>query len=233
MNSSAGAREFSSSPLTGYKIAYPLMSADGSRTAFCGTGTGHRHVYLAVDNAICLNNSRHHVPNWMCTCGFYCLHTLDAARDLTCAPENRNTVVLEVAASGRYRCHDLGLRYETQRVRRVWTGRCRCGRPTEVFIDAGTGRTAWRNLTPSCVHCSDGRPVLPLDKFAALTGTAGLEVRVDRAPLRNFIVPDRPLTGDGVGAPGDATPVVDAELAVINARVDELQSHVDRLLHRD
>ncbi|ODU06868.1 MAG: hypothetical protein ABS81_03470 [Pseudonocardia sp. SCN 72-86] len=232
MSGAPGVREFSGTPLTGYKIAFPMISADGARTAFSGLAVGRKHVYLAVDKAVCLNNSRHPVPYRMCKCGFYSFHTLEAARDLTCTPENRDTVVLEVAASGRYRRHELGLRYEAQHVRHVWTGRCRCGRAADVFVDSGHGRNGWRQLTPCCTHCSDRRPVLTLEKFAALTGEGGIDVRVDHAPLSNFLTPDRPPVDYGQQH-RVSTPVVDAELAVINARIDELQSHIDRLLHRD
>ncbi|MBN9107457.1 MAG: hypothetical protein J0I34_01635 [Pseudonocardia sp.] len=214
-------RELSSTPLTGFKAAYPMISADGARTGFSGLAAGGRHVYLATDKAVCLSNSGHPVPSRMCRCGFYCLHTLDAARDLTCAPEHRDAVVLEVAASGRYRRHELGLRYETQRVRRVWTGRCRCGRSASAFVDSGTGRTGWRRLVGCCARCADGRPVLEREAFARLSGQDGLDVRGDPEPLAHFVTTY------------SAAPVVDAELAILNARVDELRHVVDGLVRRE
>jgi len=222
------AREFSASPLTGYKIAIPMISADGATTAFSGVGAGRARVYRADDDAVCVNNSRHPVPHALCQCGFHCLHTMAAARDLTCVPENRDTVVLEVAASGRYRRHELGLRYAHQRIRAVWIGRCRCGRAAERFVDSGGGRLGWRQLVACCAVCAGDRPTLTRDSFAALTGDKTLQVRADHDPLRRFAV-----TTDGAPTPRDGYAVVEAELAVVNARVDELHAQVEDLLRRD
>ncbi|ODU05605.1 MAG: hypothetical protein ABS81_07155 [Pseudonocardia sp. SCN 72-86] len=221
----AAAREFSTAPLTGFKIAVPVISADGATTAFRGVGAGRARVYRAVDDAVCVNNSRHAVPHPLCRCGFYCLHTMSAARDLTCVPENRDTVVLEVAASGRYRRHELGLRYAHQRVRTVWTGRCRCGRAAELFVDSGGGRLGWRELVARCAGCAGERPTLTRDSFAALTGDDTLRAHADREPLRRF---ETATTTETPARAGDA--VVDAELAVINARIDELHTQVEDLL---
>ncbi|MGD9987538.1 hypothetical protein [Pseudonocardia sp.] len=218
-------RELSATPLTGFKIAFPMISADGATTAFSGVGAGRARVYRADDDAVCVNNAHHTVPHPLCRCGFYCLHTMAAARDLTCVPENRDVVVLEVAASGRYRRHELGLRYAHQRVRTVRTGRCRCGRAAELFVDSGAGRLGWRRLVACCAGCAGDRPTLTLDTFAALTGDDALQARADHEPLRRFVI----ATG---GAPRDGDAVVEAELAVVNARIDELHARVEDLLRR-
>ena len=104
-----------------------MLSADGSRAGFCGVTVGRGHVYLAVDDAICVQGSRHASPSKWCDCGFYCFHDVASARDLACEPEHRNAVLLEVAASGRYRRYERGLRYSRQRVRSVHVSRCDCG----------------------------------------------------------------------------------------------------------
>ena len=131
------APEHSEQPLAGYKLAHPMLSADGSRAGFSGVTVGRGHVYLAVDDAICVQGSRHASPSKWCDCGFYCFHDVASARDLACEPEHRNAVLLEVAASGRYRRYERGLRYSRQRVRTVRVNRCDCGQPATVLVDTG------------------------------------------------------------------------------------------------
>ncbi|ODU05643.1 MAG: hypothetical protein ABS81_06925 [Pseudonocardia sp. SCN 72-86] len=64
-------------------------------------------------------------------------------------------------------------------------------------------------------------------KFAELTHEDGLIADVDHQPLCNFVVADR-LASDGMTF--SRGPMFDAELAVLNARVDNLQGQVERLL---
>ena len=78
------APEHSEQPLAGYKLAHPMLSADGSRAGFSGVTVGRGHVYLAVDDAICVQGSRHASPSKWCDCGFYCFHDIASARDLAC-----------------------------------------------------------------------------------------------------------------------------------------------------
>jgi len=88
-------------PFTGYKLARPVLSADGLRAGFAGLTLGATSVYGAVGDAGCVWSRRHAPPRRWCGCGFYCLHDLADARSLACATENRSAVLLEVAASGR------------------------------------------------------------------------------------------------------------------------------------
>ena len=39
-------REHSDRPLQGFKLAYPMLSADGTRAGFSGVTVGRGHVYL-------------------------------------------------------------------------------------------------------------------------------------------------------------------------------------------
>ncbi|MFC5209187.1 hypothetical protein ACFPM0_21825 [Pseudonocardia sulfidoxydans] len=139
-----------------------------------------------------------------------------------------------MAVSGRYRRYEQGLRFEHQRVRKVWTGRCECGRAAEVFTDSGDGVMGWRQLSPCCASCAAGKPVLPLPTFAQLTGQDGVVAAVDRQPLRHFCSQSGLFfTDDRVVAEGNLPgrdPLLDAELAVVNARLDELQRQLSRLL---
>lgn len=216
-------REHSDRPLPGYKLAYPMLSADGTTTGFSGVTLGRAHVYRAVDDAICVHGSRHACPSRWCDCGFYCFHAVDAARDLACEPEHRGAVLLEVAVSGRYRRYERGLRYARQRVCSVRIGRCDCGRPADVLADSGVGSVGWRRLVPVCAGCAGSRPVLRPAGFGRLAG--GIPVTTDG-----------PATGPVAPLP-DAEPgavaVLTAEVALLQARLDEVQTRLDELTRRD
>ena len=166
-------------PLTGYKIAYPMISADSRRVGFNGVALGRTQVYGQVADAVCIQSPRHHPPSSWCDCGFYCFHTLEDARDLACDPQYQHCVLLEIAASGRFVRYELGLRYARQTVRTVRLGRCGCGRVSTALADGGPGVVGWRRLHPVCGLCAGPRPVLTLAAFGTLSG--GITVCSDQA----------------------------------------------------
>lgn len=213
-------RELSARPLQGFKIAYPMLSADGTQVGFCGVSLGRARVYLAMDTAVCLQGSRHETPSRWCDCGFYCFHEASAALDLACDPDHAGAVLLEVAASGRYRRHERGLRYSRQRVCAVRLGRCACGRAAALLSDTGTGIVGWRRLLPVCPSCTGTRPVLEPVEFGRLTGR----------PVT--VTTDPP---DAAHPPSDAGAValLSAELAVLHARLDAMQASLDALARRN
>jgi hypothetical protein len=182
-------REHSDRPLPGFKLAYPMLSADGAATGFSGVTIGRAHVYRAIDSAVCGHGFRHACPARGCDCGFYCFSDLGAARDLACEPEYRGAVLLEVAVSGRYRRHERGLRYSRQRVCAVRIGRCDCGRPAEVLADSGAGTVGWRRLHPVCPRCAGQRPVLDPVTFGRLAG--GRVAVTTEGPARSPCSPPR------------------------------------------
>ena len=234
---SAGPRggERPAEPFTGYKLAYAMLSADGARTGFAGLTLGADRVYGVTAEASCVWSRRHLPPRRWCGCGFYCLNELSEARALGCATENRSALLIEVAASGRYIRYERGLRYSRQRVRAISGSRCDCGRPGTALADAGTGLIGWRHLAPVCGQCAAGRPVLSLSEFAALLDGP---VRVELAPTAPAApaAPARPMVGSQAGASqsGDAAAehspiaVLTAEIALLHARLDDLQSRLDR-----
>ncbi len=121
-----------------------------------------------------------------------------------------------------------------------------------MFVHTAEGRAGWCQLTPSCRDCAQGHPVLTGASFAALSGERGLTVSGDDSPLRHFEHPhdgtgDQNTAGvdrrgcahgrdgrDHHGCAGaDGTALVDAEFAVLHARIDELQAELDHLLHQE
>jgi hypothetical protein len=229
-------REHSDRPLPGFKLAYPMLSADGTAAGFSGLTIGRAHVYRRVADAVCGHGFGHASPARGCDCGFYCFHELGPALDLACEPEYRGAVLLEVAASGRYRRHERGLRYSRQRVRTVRIGRCDCGRPADVLADSGTGVVGWRRLVPVCGGCAGRRPVLAPATFGRLVGGEVGEVTVmsggpppgPLAPLAGKSDGGAAGDPDAAGAPG-AVAVLTAEVALLQARLDELAARLDAL----
>jgi hypothetical protein len=216
-------REHSDEPLPGFKLAYPMLAADGGSCGFSGVTLGRAHVYRAVDDAICAHGSRHACPSRWCDCGFYCFHDIGAARDLACEPDHRSAVLLEIAASGRYRRYERGLRYARQRVKTVRIGRCDCGRPADRLADSGAGSVGWRRLLPVCPGCAADRPVLSAARFAELVGT--VDVLCDGAPAGD----PAQLTPATVAEDPGTVALLSAEVAVLHARLDETLSRVDSL----
>jgi hypothetical protein len=216
-------------PFTGYKLAHAVLSADGATAGFAGLTLGAASVYGAVGDASCVWNRRHAPPRRWCGCGFYCLHDLADARSLACATENRSALILEVTASGRYIRYERGLRYSRQRVRSVLDAQCACGRPGAALADAGSGLIGWRHLAPVCDSCTAGRPALTLREFTArLDGTVRVGTLLSSTPLA-LSVARQPVPRelpDGAGEPPIA--VLAAEIALLHARLDDLQSRLDK-----
>jgi hypothetical protein len=216
-------------PFTGYKLAHAVLSADGATAGFAGLTLGATNVYGAVGDACCVWNRRHAPPRRWCGCGFYCLHDLADARSLACATENRSALTLEVTASGRYIRYERGLRYSRQRVRAILDAQCACGRPGTALADAGSGLIGWRHLAPVCDSCTAGRPALALREFAArLNGGVRVATLLSSTPLA-LGVQQKPVTRElpaGAGEPPIA--VLAAEIALLHARLDDLQSRLDK-----
>jgi hypothetical protein len=188
-----------------------VLSADGAKTGFAGLTLGAESVYGVTAEASCVWSPRHAPPRRWCGCGFYCLHEQSDARALGCATENRSALLLEVAASGRYIRYERGLRYSRQRVLVICGGWCGCGNQATALSDAGSGVVGWRHLTPVCDRCAGGRRALTLATFAALLDG---KVRVE-APE----APSQPEQSPYA--------VLSAEIALLHARLDDLQSRLD------
>jgi hypothetical protein len=210
-------------PLPGFKLALPLVSADGSRVGFSGVVIGRALAYGVTADAECAQGGRHRRPSRWCDCGFYCLHSLADARALACDPEYHQTVVLEVMASGRYIRYERGLRYARQRVTAVQLDRCGCGRPARTFAETGDGIVGWRRLVPVCPSCVGSRPELATTRFAALLG--GPPVRAADLVQNAEPGPDALDARDRAAL----VPVLSAEVTLLQARLDEVQRQLDRL----
>ncbi len=244
-------------PFTGYKLAHAVLSADGAGAGFAGLTLGAHNVYGATADAMCVWNKRHMPPRRWCGCGFYCLHALADARSLACATENRSALLLEVAASGSYIRYERGLRYSRQRVRAVLDAQCACGRPGTSLADAGSGLIGWRHLAPVCARCAAGRPAISLSEFTARLDrpvrVASLLSASPLSPGPPAVGPPadegnarEPAVGPGTGGPRAQVPaardapdlpsdagesplaVLAAEIALLHARLDDLQSRLDR-----
>jgi hypothetical protein len=240
-------RERPDAPLHGFKLAHPVVSADGARGGFTGVTVGRSSSYGVVGTAECAQGARHRSPSRWCDCGFYCLHRLDAARALACDPDYRYTVLLEVEASGRFLRYERGLRYEHQKVTAVRTGRCGCGCPATLFTETGAGLVGWRRLMAACATCAGRRPRLSLSEFARLLG--GPPVTTDEpsrpapadagAPSGGPVSPAAPPAPAVPAVPPGLTldevdrdalvPLLSAEVALLQARLDEVQQQLLRL----
>jgi len=227
-------RERPPGPLVGYKLAYPMLSADGTVAAFSGVTLGRAHVYRWVDDAVCAHGSRHECPSRWCDCGFYCFHEVADARELACAPEHQGAVQLEVVASGRFRRYELGLRYSRQRVRTVRLRPCRCGRASVLLADTGSGTAGWRRLDPVCPGCAGHRPVLRPEDFGKLAG--GVQMLVDdvagpAVPMgtTGWFAPERQVD---VPSDAGAVAVLSAEVALLQAQLERMQQRIEDLEDR-
>jgi hypothetical protein len=215
-------------PFTGYKLGHAVLSADGAKTGFAGLTLGATRVYGAVGDACCVWNRRHAPPRRWCGCGFYCLNDLADARSLACATENRSALLLEVAASGQYIRYERGLRYSRQRVRAILDAHCACGRPGSALADAGSGLIGWRHLAPVCGACAAVRPALTLGDFAArLDGPVRVAASRPVTPLAPGLA-EPPAAGLPPGAGESPIAVLSAEIALLHARLDDLQSRLDK-----
>jgi hypothetical protein len=225
-------------PFTGYKLAHAVVSADGARTGFAGLTLGATRVYGVIGDACCVWNHRHAPPRRWCGCGFYCLHDVSDAQALGCATENRAALLIEVAASGRYIRYERGLRYSRQRVRMISGCWCDCGNPGTALTDAGTGLVGWRHLAPFCTRCAVGRPSLTMLEFVARLGGA---VRVEQPAAGAGLSPlgpepaapppsaaPEPAAGAAQESADSPIAILTAEIALLHARLDDLQSRMDR-----
>ncbi|MFF8674989.1 hypothetical protein [Streptomyces sp. NPDC015242] len=215
-------------PPTGYKIAHPVLSGDGTRAGFTGVSLGGALPYGVVAEAACVYGLRHRAPHRRCDCGFHCVHDREAAEALLCAGEHRTAVLLEVSVLGAYIRFERGFRYARQRVRVVTVGACACGAGARVLADAGWGRAGWRGLAPVCDVCARGRPAVSLGRFARLAGD-GVRV-VDgggRTPGDEGAGPAGIEAAEGLGVPE-----LVAEAALLQARLDWFQTQLARLGQR-
>jgi hypothetical protein len=218
-----------SAPLSGFKLAHPMVSADGTGAGFSGVTIGRSSIYGVKSNAVCAQGGRHSCPSRWCDCGFYCLNTLREAQALACDPDYRYAVLLEVAASGRFIRYEKGLRYATQRVTTVRVGRCGCGRPARVFVQTDAGTVGWRRLAAVCPSCAAPRPSISLTAFADLLN----------GPM---VIPDDSGASVGAEVRGSSdldgmdrdalVPLLSAEVTLLQARLDEIQRQIERLTEK-
>ncbi|MFJ4520501.1 hypothetical protein ACIP4Y_06030 [Streptomyces sp. NPDC088810] len=211
-------------PPTGYKIAHPVVSQDGTRAGFTGVSLGGALPYAVLDDASCVYGLRHRPPARRCDCGFHCVHDRAAAEALLCTAEHRAAVLLEVSVLGAYIRFERGYRYARQRVRTVTAGPCGCGAGAVALADAGWGRPGWRALAPACAGCLRGRPSVSLAGFARLAGQ-GLRVLAGAVGTGGPPGPDTELTP----AAELGVPELVAEAALLQARLDWFQSQLARL----
>jgi hypothetical protein len=234
-------KERPAAPLPGFKLAHPMMSGDGLRGGFSGITLGRSSIYGVTADAECAQGCQHRSPSRWCDCGFYCLRTVDDARALGCDPHYRHAVMLEIVASGRFMRYERGLRYARQRITAVRVGRCGCGRPAAMFIRAELVLPGWHRLFGTCAACTGHRPVIPFSEFARLLD--GPPVTSDdptRQPdSTQPYLPLRPGDPAASGAPAGPrldqvdraalVPVLCAEVALLQARLDEVQRQLARL----
>jgi hypothetical protein len=217
--------------LVGFKLGQLLLAVDGTAVAFAGLSIGAHRVYGPVAEADCVFSHRHKPPHKWCDCGFYCVHTMDAARAMTADTTYRGGVLLEVTASGRYIRYEKGLRYQRQRVRAVRVGLCGCGRRAETLIDSGEGRVGWRRMLAVCDLCAGTRPRVSAERIAELL--PGVPVTPDHDA--------RPIEDPGLAVPmwtgaesGEAkVAVLAAEIALLQARLDSVQARLCSLDGQD
>lgn len=205
-------------PPTGYKIAHPVLSQDGTRAGFTGVSLGGAQPYGVLDEARCVYGLRHRAPHRRCDCGFHCVHDPAAAEAMLCTAEHRAAVLLEVSVLGAYIRFERGFRYARQRVRTATVGPCACGAVAAALADAGWGRPGRRALTAACAGCVRGRTSVSLAGFARLAGE-GLRVRAGSGSAVADL--DMPA-GLGVSE-------LVAEAALLQARLDWFQTRLARL----
>ncbi|MFI6658375.1 hypothetical protein ACIBL8_22930 [Streptomyces sp. NPDC050523] len=206
-------------PPTGYKIAHPVLSQDGTRGGFTGVSLGGALPYGVLADASCVYGLRHRAPHRRCACGFHCVHERAAAEAMLCTAEHRAAVLLEVSVLGAFIRFERGFRYARQRVRTATVGPCVCGAASVALADAGWGRPGWRALAPSCAGCVRARTSVSLAGFARLAGEGLRVVAGGAAPVAAGLP-----SADGLGVPELA-----AEAALLQARLDWFQTQLSRL----
>ncbi|MFJ9248679.1 hypothetical protein [Streptomyces sp. NPDC101776] len=207
-------------PPTGFKIAHPVLSHDGTRAGFTGVSLGGALPYGVVADASCVYGRHHRSPARRCDCGFHCVHERAAAQALLCTAEHRAAVLLDITVLGAYIRFELGFRYARQRVRTATVGPCTCGARAVALADAGWGRPGWRALTAACARCVQGRTSISPTTFARLAGD-GLRVTTGSDTETATVDPGLP---EGLGVPE-----LVAEAALLQARLDWFQSRLARL----
>jgi hypothetical protein len=110
-----------------------------------------------------------------------------------------------------------------------------CGRPGAGLADAGSGLIGWRHLAPVCGGCLAGQPTLTLADFTArLDGPVRVASLLSATSLtgngRNQAGQGRPAERDLVLSRAAESPiaVLTAEIALLHARLDDLQSRLDK-----
>jgi hypothetical protein len=209
-------------PPTGYKIARPVLSQDGTRAGFTGVSLGGALPYGVLDDASCVYGRRHRPPARLCDCGFHCVHDSAAAEAMLCTAEHRTALLLEITVLGAYIRFERGFRYARQRVRTATAGPCACGAGAVALADAGWGRPGWLALAPVCAGCVRGRTSVSLAGFARLAGE-GLKV-VARDGGGAALPALDPASGAELGVPE-----LVAEAALLQARLDWFQTQLARL----
>ncbi len=199
-------------PPTGYKIAHPVLSQDGTRAGFLGVSLGAALPYGVLDDAACVYGRRHRAPHRRCDCGFHCVHARQDAEALLATAEHRKAVLLEVSVLGAYIRFERGFRCARQRVRTMTAGPCACGAAGEVLADAGWGRPGWRALESACARCAGVRQALAPAAFERLAGE-GLKVRMLPVAM----------------TPAYDVPELVAEAALLQARLDWFQTQLARI----
>jgi hypothetical protein len=211
-------REQLSEPLHGFKLAHPMLSADRTQAGFSGITLGRSQVYGVTAVAECAQGAQHRSPSRWCDCGFYCLNALDDVIALAQEPDYRQAVLLEIAASGRFMRHERGLRYARQRITAMRAGRCDCGHPASVLAESADCMMGWRRLLATCMTCAGLGRTVTFAEFSQLLG--GLPVTADEpAPAPSLDEVDRDAL----------VPLLAAEVALLQARLDELQRQLARL----
>ncbi|MEU9141402.1 hypothetical protein AB0D33_36635 [Streptomyces sp. NPDC048404] len=218
-------------PPTGYKIAYPVLSQDGTRAGFTGVSLGGALPYGVVDEASCVYGRRHRAPHRRCDCGFHCVYESSVAEAMLCTAEHRAAVLLEVSVLGAYIRFERGFRYARQRVRSAGVGPCGCGAAAAALADAGWGRPGRRVLTTACVSCVRGRTSLSLASFARLAGE-GLRVRAVGGAVAGVEGFEGATAGPGDATTGLGVAELVAEAALLQARLDWFQGQLGRLHDR-
>ena len=215
-------------PPTGFKIAHPVLSQDGTRAGFTGVSLGGALPYGVVADASCVYGRRHRSPARLCDCGFHCVHERAAAEALLCTAEHRAAVLLDITVLGAYIRFELGFRYARQRVRTATVGPCACGTRAVALADAGWGRPGWRALAAACAGCVRSRPSVSLAEFARLGGDGLRVVAGSDDPAGGH--PGDPAATVDPGLPeGLGVPELVAEAALLHARLDWFQSRLARL----
>ncbi|MFE5817574.1 hypothetical protein ACFQ6S_29755 [Streptomyces sp. NPDC056479] len=210
-------------PPTGYKIAHPMLSQDGTWAGFTGVSLGGALPYGVLADASCVYGLRHRAPSRRCDCGFHCVHDRTTAEALLCTAEHRSAVLLEVTVLGRYLRFERGFRYARQRVRTATVGPCACGTVAAALADAGWGRPGRLALAPSCAGCLRGRTSVSPAGFARLAGE-GLRVAAGKGAS---------VAVAGLGATEELGVLeLTAEAALLQARLDWFQAQLARLGER-